>query len=177
MISFWNKEMTTNFLCQVEGYDLPPMLGSQIRIVALTTMQRSWFLVLSFEMKKKLHGVSYTGPSFFRCSDMYAESLTTTTTMLTATVPNWSSFELKITENPYICKHFGLWPQLMLFLQLLWVLTISTAKFAEIFFWPRMHFAKKAWPHKCAYACEGLWCQIHKLFQQQQQRRSTIFYC
>jgi hypothetical protein len=65
-----------------------------------------------------------------------------------------------------------LWPQLMLFLQLLWVLTFSTAKFAEFFvFLPSVHFAKRAGPHKCAYAREGLWCQIHKLFKQ--QRRST----
>jgi hypothetical protein len=35
MISFWNKEMTTNCLCKVEGYDLPPMLGSQIRFVVI----------------------------------------------------------------------------------------------------------------------------------------------
>jgi hypothetical protein len=49
---------------------------------------------------------------------------------------------------------------------------ISIAKFAEFFlFLPSVHIAKKAQPHKCAYAREGLRCQIHKLFKQ--QRRST----
>jgi len=64
-LHFGTKEWLQISLCQVEAYDLQPTLSSQICIVVLTTMRRSWFLVLSFAMKKKLHGVSYVGPSYF----------------------------------------------------------------------------------------------------------------
>jgi hypothetical protein len=167
--------MTTNFLCQVEGYDLPPMLGSQIRIVALTTMQRSWFLVLSFEMKKKLHRVSYIVPSFFQWSNSYAESLTTT--MLTATLLNWSLLTPKSQRIPTYVNILDCGSSWCCFYKFcgFWHFQLRSLRSFFLNFNPRVQFAKRAWPHKCAYASEGLWCRIHKLFQQ--QRSSTIFYC